>query len=109
MRDLSPRPQTAQLDETSIFFPSTFDKFEANMVVYLTFVVNYKLVYVPSLLILFLLEVDRQHQLAGLVVSLSYCQTFKCQVGETFSLPAARFFWKKQRWNEDQNIVAHLT
>ena len=62
------------------------------MVVYLTFVVNYKLVYVPSLLILFLLEVDRQHQLAGLVVSLSYCQTFKCQVGETFSLPAARFF-----------------
>jgi len=43
------------------------------MVVYLTFVVNYKLVYVPSLLILFLLEVDRQHQLAGLVISLSCC------------------------------------
>jgi len=79
------------------------------MVVYLTFVVNYKLVYVPSLLILFLLEVDRQHQLGGLVISLSCCQTFKYQVGETFSLPAARFFWKKQRWNEDQNIVAHLT
>jgi len=79
------------------------------MVVYLTFVVNYKLVYVPSLLILFLLEVDQQHQLAGLVVSLSCCQTFKYQVGETFLLPVARFFWKKQCWNEDQNTVAHLT
>ena len=109
MRDLAPRPQTAQLDETSYFFPSTFDKFEANRVLYLTFVVNYKLVYVPSLLILFLLEVDRQHQLAGLVVSLSCSQTFKYQVRETFSFPAVRFVWKKQRWNEDQNTVAHLT
>lgn len=47
VRDLAPRPQIAQLDQTRFFVP-TFDKFQANMVVYLTSGVNYKLGHVSS-------------------------------------------------------------
>jgi len=54
------------------------------MVVYLTFVVNYKLVYVPSLLILFLLEVD---QLVGISRASKIMRSSILDLPEVVSMP----------------------